>query len=92
LVAIALKPGIYPLPVNAQSNSELGFYVEPGVQMLRMPGKQVYGKVIVDLRTGNVWGFPTISANTYPFNPTETNPQVSHPISLGRFALEETKR
>jgi hypothetical protein len=92
LVAIALKPSIAPPPVDAQSYSEAGFYVEPGVQMLRTPGKQVYGKVMVDLRTGDVWGFPTGSANAYPFNPTETNPQVSHPIRLGRFALEEAKK
>src|SRR5580692_8082839 len=55
LVAIALKPSIAPPPVDAQSYSEAGFYVEPGVQMLRTPGKQAYGKVMVDLRTGDVW-------------------------------------
>lgn len=92
LMAIALKPSITPSAVNAQSYAESGLFVEPGVQMLRTPGKQVYGKVMVDLRSGDVWGFPTGSANTYPFNPAESSPQVSHPIRLGRFALEETKK
>jgi uncharacterized cupin superfamily protein len=90
LLAIALKPSVAPPPVHAQSYAESRLYIEPGVQMLRTPGKQVYGKVMIDLRTGDIWGFPTGSANAYPFNPTESSLQVSHPIRLGRFALEDT--
>jgi hypothetical protein len=54
--------------------------------------KQVYGKVVVDLRTGKVWGFPTGSTDPYPFNALNSKPQTSHPFPLGRFAFEDTDK
>ena len=61
LIAIAVRPYVDPAPALAQSASAHAFYIEPGVQMLRYPDGtgQVYGKVVVDLRSGKVWGFPT---------------------------------
>jgi hypothetical protein len=51
--------------------------------------KQVYGRVVVDLRTGKIWGFPTITTDTYPFDALNSKPQTSHPFELGRFAFED---
>jgi hypothetical protein len=43
-------------------------YIEPGVTMLRAPdgSRQVLGKVMIDLSTGNVWGLPTTVEQPYP--------------------------
>ncbi len=94
LVAIAIRPYVTPRPVTAQSAYPYPFYFEPGTQMLRAPdgSKQVYGRVVVDMRTGKVWGFPTYTMDTYPVNPVETKPQTSHPFALARFAFEDTDR
>lgn len=58
LTALASRPYVHPAPVQAQSSGL--FYVEPGVVMLRAPdgSQQVAGKVMIDMRNGNVWGFP----------------------------------
>jgi hypothetical protein len=94
LAAIAIRPYIAPRIVSAQSPSPYPFYFEPGTQMLRAPdgSKQVYGRVVVDMRTGKIWGFPTYTMDTYPVNAVDTKPQVSHPFPLGRFAFEDTDR
>jgi hypothetical protein len=94
LLAIAIRPNLSPIAAQAQSTSGYSFYIEPGVQMLRAPNGsgQVYGKVFVDLRTGKVWGFPTGTLDPYPSNPMDSKPTTSHPIALGRFALEDTEK
>lgn len=99
LTAIAVRPYVHPAPVAAQavpiglSGNADPIYVEPGVFMLRQPqGGQVLGRVTVNLRTGNVWGFPTGSPDPYPVSPMDSKPQVSHAIPLGRFALSEADR
>jgi hypothetical protein len=91
LITIAVRPTLKPLPVAAEANSEHRLFLEPGVQMLRAPdgSRNVYGRVVVDLRTGNVWGFPTPTGDPYPFDPANTKPDTSHPFPLGRFALED---
>jgi hypothetical protein len=94
LAAIALKPLAEPQPAQAQVSAAYPYYFEPGTQMLRAPdgSKSVLGRVVVDMRTGRVWGFPTGGSDTYPFNATDTKPITSHPFFLGRFALEEADR
>ena len=94
LIAIAARPYIAPHAVKAQSPSPYPFYFEPGTQMLRAPDgtKQVYGRVMVDMRNGRVWGFPTYTPDTYPSNQVDTKPQISHPFYLGRFAFEDADR
>jgi hypothetical protein len=94
LVAIALRPYINPAPAQAQSVSAHAFYIEPGVQMLRAPdaSAQVYGKVVVDMRTGKVWGFPTLSPDPYPSNVVDMKPPTSHPFVLGKFAFEDVEK
>lgn len=62
-------------------------YIEPGTTVLRDPsnGGQVQGKVVIDRRTGDVWGFPTASSAPYPVVLSRKEPPVSKPIYLGRF-------
>ena len=61
LVAIAVRPNLEVRPVQAQSATEYSLFIEPGTQLLRSPdgSQQVYGRVVIDLRTGTVWGFPS---------------------------------
>jgi hypothetical protein len=94
LIAIAVRPYIDPAPAQAQTAAQHAFYIEPGVQMLRMPdgSGQVYGKMVVDLRNGKIWGFPTGSPNPYPSYPTDNKPAVSRPFALGKFAFEDTDK
>jgi hypothetical protein len=91
LGAIAFRPYIAPPVVTAQSGAAGEFYIEPGVSMLRAPdgSQQVLGKVMVDLRNGNIWGFPTLQQDPYPATGAKTTPQTSHPFLLGRYALAD---
>jgi hypothetical protein len=94
LVVIAVRPYLAPTEVLAQSGEGHHFYVEPGTSILRAPdaSRQVLGQVVVDLRNGNVWGFPTLTQDPYPTAGTNTTPQTSHPFLLGRFALEDADK
>jgi hypothetical protein len=92
--AIALRPYIAPAPVKAQTNTEYPFFIEPGTANLRSPDgrRNEVGKVMVDMRNGNVWGFPTNTPDPYPFNPTSSSLITSHPFLLGKFALSDMNR
>jgi hypothetical protein len=94
LMAIAIRPYVRPQSAQADSGQPYPLYIEPGTQMLRAPdgSKQVYGRVMIDMRTGKVWGFPTGSTDTYPTNAMDSKPQVSHPFVLGRFAFEDIEK
>lgn len=94
LIAIAIRPIFMPAPAKAELTAPYPVYIEPGTQNLRSPDGtgQVFGRVVVDMRTGKVWGFPTYTLDTYPANSVETKPQVSHPFLLGRFAFEDMDR
>jgi hypothetical protein len=94
LSAIALRPYMAPSIAMAQSSDAHDVYVEPGTAMLRAPdgSRQVLGKVVVDLRNGNVWGFPTMTQDPYPSTGTQTTPQTSHPFLLGKFALSDMEK
>jgi hypothetical protein len=91
LVAIAIRPYVMPQSAHADSEQPYPLFIEPGTQMLRAPdgSKQVYGRVMIDMRNGKVWGFPTTGTDTYPTNALDSKPQVSHPFVLGRFAFED---
>jgi len=93
LVAIALQPIFTPRPAEAQS-TVYPFYIEPGSELLRTPDgtTQVYGKVVIDMRSGKIWGFPTNAPQSYPSNGLQNKPPVSRPFELGRFAFEDTNR
>jgi hypothetical protein len=82
-----------PAPVMAQT-PDVDYFFEPGTYMVRSPdnSQQVYSKVVVDLRNGRIWAFPTLTVQPYPTDPINGKPQVSHPFLVGRFALEDTKK
>lgn len=89
---IALRPLVRPAPIHAQSDSSF-LYVEPGVTTLRRPDgtAQVEGKMMIDLRTGDIFGFPTLIGGPYPVDPAHSEPPVSRPMYLGRFDLSQMK-
>jgi hypothetical protein len=98
LTAIAIRPYFQPAPAQAESQLAHAFYVEPGVQMLRIydgngqVSGQVYGKLVVDMRNGNIWGFPTGGLDAYPSNALGGKPVTAHAIALGRYAFEDTDK
>ena len=101
LIAIALKPLRQPRPAQAhtqvtppQTTASDPLYIEPGVVMLRsLDGNtQVFGKMVVDLNTGSIWGFPTLTGQPYPVDISSTKPPVSHPMFLGTFAFGDINR
>jgi hypothetical protein len=94
LVAIAVQPMFMPRAAEAQSTAAYPFYIEPGSELLRAPdgSSQVYGKVVVDMRTGKIWGFPTLAPQSYPSNGLQNKPPTSRPFELGRFAFEDTAK
>ena len=86
LGAIALRPFLNPPPALAGvSASDL--YIEPGVYSLRAPDgtREQLGKVVVDLRTGKIWGFPTLTRAPYPVDPASSRAPTSKPFLLGQF-------
>jgi len=94
LLALVLRPFYLPAPVHAQISGN-DVFIEPGIYLLRSPDnrRQAFGKVVVDLRNGNVWGFPTYDRQLpYPSNPVRTASVTSQPFQLGRFAFEGIRR
>lgn len=94
LAMIAFRPIVHPPAVQAQASEAYPFYIEPGVTMLRKPDgtSQVYGKVAVDMRNGDIWGFPTTVQGPYPIDNAKTVPPHSHPLYLGKFMLSEATK
>jgi hypothetical protein len=91
---LALHPFLQPAPVQAQSVDARTFYVEPGYTMLRKPdgSGQMYGKMMIDMRTGDIWGFPTLVDGPYPVDAGKSEPPHSRPIYLGKFVLSDAHR
>ena len=94
LALIALRPLAQPVPVRAQADDGYPFYVEPGYTMLRKPDgtAQVYGKMVIDMRNGDIWGFPTLSQSPYPIDTAQTKPPHSSPMYLGKFLFSAATR
>ena len=92
---LVVLPVLQPAPVRAQASEAYPFYIEPGVTTIRKPDGtgQWYGRMVVDMRTGDIWGFPMPAQNTpYPVYGPSDNPKVSHPMYLGRMAFSEATR
>ena len=83
---IVWQQAVRPAAVFAQSDYSY-LFVEPRTTTIRKPDgtQQVEGKVMIDMRNGDIWGFPTLSATPYPVDVTRTQPPVSDPMYLGRF-------
>ena len=86
LGVIAFRPSVNPQRVQAQE-SAADLYIEPGVYSLRAPDgtRSQLGKVVVDLRTGKIWGFPTLTDSPYPISPVSSLAPKSSPFLLGSF-------
>jgi hypothetical protein len=92
---LVLRPAVAPVPVQAQADYDY-LFVEPGTTIVRNPNGQAsyQGKVFIDRRNGDVYGFPTDTNAPYPFTTTTSQPPATKPIYLGRFefsAMEEAK-
>lgn len=85
---VVLRPLFAGKTVFAESPT-LNLYIEPGTTMIQAPDRssQFYGKVVVDLETGKIWGFPTLNQAPYPIDAVHTTPPVSHPVYLGKYDL-----
>ena len=94
LAVLVFRPIAQPAPVRAQAAEGYPFYIEPGYTMLRKPdgSAQMYGKVVIDMRNGDIWGFPTLSQSPYPIDTAQTKPPQSSPMYLGRFKFSEATR
>jgi hypothetical protein len=90
LSVIAFRPLLFPAVGLAQTFQPAPVYIEPGVTSLRSANGDVLGKVVVDLRNGNIWGFPTLNRSPYPTSPS--GPPVSSPIYLGKYDLSAMDR
>ena len=90
---LALRPMLTPEVVRAQGATD-HLYIEPGVHTLLSPDKsrQMEGKIMVDLTTGNIWGFPTGPDTPYPIDRIKAQPATSSPIYLGKFDLTGMQR
>lgn len=85
LAVIALRP----MPVRADNETPT-FFVEPGTSPIRnlnggVPGD---GKVVINMSTGEVWGFPTHGAGApYPVEalPLGNRGPTVKPVYLGHF-------
>jgi hypothetical protein len=91
---LVFRPLAQPAPVRAQVEEGYPFYVEPGYTMLRKPDgtAQMYGKVVIDMRSGDIWGFPTLTQGPYPVDTAKTAPPKSYPMYLGKFMFSEAQR
>lgn len=94
LATLVFRPIVHPRPVQAQAADSNSLYVEPGYTMLRKPdgSGQMYGKMMIDMRTGDIWGFPTLVEGPYPVDVAKPEPPKSHPMYLGKFVLSEASR
>ena len=83
LATLVLRPLFQPAPVEAQSVDGRSLYVEPGYTMLRKPdgSGQMYGKMMIDMRTGDIWGFPTLVEGPYPVDPGKTSRLIPGPYT-----------
>ncbi len=94
LGVLAFRPVVQPQPVMAQNGGSYSFQILEGMVTLRKAdGTQTWGKVAVDMRTGDVWGFPMKQQNTpYPVYSPSDGSKVSHPLYLGTMAFSEAVR
>jgi hypothetical protein len=83
---VALQPLVRPTTASAQADYRY-LYIEPRTTIIRRPdgGAQMQGRVVIDMRNGNVWGFPTLSSAPYPVDTMKPIPPVSEPMYLGKF-------
>jgi hypothetical protein len=79
LSAIAVHLYVPPPAVEALSGSAHSLYFEPGTFTLRAPdaSRSVLGKLAIDLRNGNIGGFPTLQTDPYPAPRVDTSSRLT---------------
>lgn len=89
LAAACLTAGylMRPLVTHADNGPNRELWVEPGtVPIPTTDGGSSMGKVVVDLATGEVYGFPTFGKAPYPgYQISEGTPRTSNPVYLGKY-------
>ena len=89
LLVLILRPAA---AVQAQTGDG-SWYVEPRTVLVPdTDGGQVQGKVMIDLRNGDICAFPTKSMLPYPVDPLRKELPVVKPVYLGRFDLAAARR
>jgi hypothetical protein len=98
LTVIALLLAVLAMrPAAVRADNDTTYFVEPGTSPIRnlnggVPGD---GKIVINMSTGEVWGFPTHAAGApYPIDslPLNDRSPVSRPVYLGRFDFAAMKR
>ena len=86
---IALRPYVAPPVVKAQvGGTYYPMYVAHDVVWLPSPkGGVVAGRTAIDLRDGNIWGFPGFTQDT--FGSFDKVLPTSHPVLQGKWALAD---
>ena len=90
---LGLRSAAHPPSVQAEA-SYSHLFVDPGTTIIRTPDGlgQVQGKVVIDMRNGEVWGFPTATSAPYPVVMTRNEPPVSKPVFLGKFDFSAMRK
>lgn len=91
LGVLAVRPISQPPKVEAQSMAP-AIYIEPGTTIIRKPDGNSLGegKLVINLRTGEIWGFPTSTVGSlYPVDGTSKKPPVVQGVYLGRFEFSD---
>jgi len=88
----ALRPYVAPPQPVHNPGSPTRSTSSPAARCCARPNgsKQVYGRVVLDLRNGKIWAFPTFTQDPHPVNAVNSTPPTSHPFLLGKFALADT--
>src|SRR5262245_38527280 len=90
---LALRPAVSPAIAHAQTDSS-NLYIEPGVVTIRKADGSYLGdgKLIIDRKTGEAWGFPTyVAGSPYPID-VLNSPGTTKATYLGKFDLSTMKR
>lgn len=94
LSVLAVREFRWPGVAVAQA-PQRNLYFEPGTVDIPLPkGGNAQGKIVVDLETGETWGFPVFGPKLpFPgFQVSEGVPLSSNPVYLGRFNLNRLNR
>jgi hypothetical protein len=86
---VALRPLLAPVNARAESTATFApLQFSESLNEFDSKNGRMVGRLAIDLRTGNVYGFPT-DGNFYPRNSLKPGPVVSDPVLLGRFNLDK---
>jgi len=93
LAALAMRPEA----VEAQQNEAPSLFIEPGTTPIRNlnGGITSDGKVVINMSTGETWGYPTHGNGApYPIEtlPTDGRPSPVKPVYLGKFDFSQFRR